>query len=303
MGDVRFDGKVAIVTGAGGGLGRTHALLLASRGCKVVVNDLGGAMDGTGSGSAMAEQVCNEIKEAGGEATPNFDGVDTYEGGQNIIKTAMDAYGKVDILINNAGILRDKSFMKMEEEDWDKVVLVHLKGAYNVTKAAWPIMRENKFGRIIMTTSAAGVFGNFGQTNYAAAKMGLVGFMNALKQEGMKYNITINTIAPVAGSRLTATVMPPDFLEKLKAEFVSPLVVWLSSEECTENGSIYSVGGGFFSRIAVVEGPGFTMPVSGPGMTIEDMRDNFDKINNMEGAQEFGSVTEEAARPMANLSS
>jgi len=205
MGEIRLDGKVAIVTGAGGGLGRTHALLLASRGAKVVVNDLGGATDGTGSGNTMAEQVCKEIKDAGGEAAPDFNSV---MDGEAVVKTAVDAFGTVDIVVNNAGILRDVSFLKQTDQDWNLVMDVHLNGTRNVTKAAFPIMREKKYGRIVMTTSAAGLYGNFGQTNYSAAKMGIAGIANTLKFEGTKYNIKVNTIAPIAGSRLTEQVMP-----------------------------------------------------------------------------------------------
>ena len=183
MSEVRFDGRVAIVTGAGGGLGRAHALLLASRGAKVVVNDLGGAHDGTGGGSAMADKVAEEIRTAGGEATPNYDGVDTAEGGEAIVKTALDAYGKVDILINNAGILRDRAFHNLTEEDWEKVLAVHLKGAFSVTQPAFRVMRQHQYGRIVFTTSAAGLYGNFGQTNYGSAKLALVGLMNTLKIE------------------------------------------------------------------------------------------------------------------------
>src|SRR4030042_1401986 len=244
MAEVRFDGRVAIITGAGGGLGRSHAMLLASRGAKLVINDLGGTVDGSGAGSSeMANKVVAEIKAGGGEAVADPHGVDTAEGAQAIVKTALDAFGKVDILINNAGILRDKSFMKMEEEDWDKVMAVHVKGAYNVTKAAFPVMRENNYGRIIMTTSAAGLYGNFGQTNYSSAKMALVGLMNTLKLERARYNILCNTIAPIAGTRMTASVMPPDMVEKLKPDFVSPVVVYACSEDCTDSGVIFVAGG------------------------------------------------------------
>jgi NAD(P)-dependent dehydrogenase (short-subunit alcohol dehydrogenase family) len=295
MAEVRFDGRVAIVTGSGGGLGRSHALLLASRGAKVVVNDLGGAFDGTGAGTSMADKVVEEIRSAGGEAVPNYSGVDTWEGGQAIVKTAVDAFGKVDILINNAGILRDKSFMKMEEEDIDKVFAVHLKGAFNVTKAAFPIMRENNYGRIVMTTSATGLYGNFGQANYGAAKLGLVGFMNTLKLEGARYNILVNTIAPIAGTRMTATVMPPDMVEKLKPDYVSPIVAYMCSEDCTDSGIIFVAGAGYFSRAVMVEGPGITLDAK-KGITIEDIRDRLADIKKLEGAQPFNQSNEEIAR-------
>src|SRR3990170_2329417 len=195
MSEVRFDSRVAIVTGAGGGLGRAHALLLASRGAKVLVNDLGGARDGTGAGTTMAEQVVQEIQAAGG-AAPDYNGADTTAGGEATVKTALDAYGKVDILINNAGILRDRAFHNLTEEDWEKVLAVHLKGAFCVTQPAFRVMRQNQYGRIVFTTSAAGLYGNFGQTNYSAAKLALVGMVNTLKIEGQKYNIRANTIAP-----------------------------------------------------------------------------------------------------------
>jgi len=300
MAEVRFDGRVAIVTGAGGGLGRTHALLLASRGAKVVVNDLGGAFDGTGAGTTMAEKVAEEIRSAGGEAVPNYDGVDTWQGGQAIVKTALDAFGKVDILINNAGILRDKSFMKMDEEDIDKVLSVHLKGAFNVTKAAFPVMRENNYGRIVMTTSATGLYGNFGQANYGAAKLGLVGFMNTLKIEGARYNILVNTIAPIAGTRMTATVMPPDMVDKLKPDYVSPIVAYMCSEECTDSGIVFVAGAGYFSRAVMVEGPGITLDAK-KGISIEDIRDRLEDIKKLEGAQPFNQSNEEIARLSAAL--
>jgi NAD(P)-dependent dehydrogenase (short-subunit alcohol dehydrogenase family) len=300
MAEVRFDGRVAIVTGAGGGLGRSHALLLASRGAKVVVNDLGGSIDGTGAGSMAADKVVEEIRAAGGEAVPNFDGVDTWEGGQAIVKTALDAFGKVDILINNAGILRDKSFMKMEEVDIDKVLAVHVKGAFNVTKAAFPVMRENNYGRIIMTTSAAGLYGNFGQTNYSAAKMALVGLMNTLKLEGARYNILCNTIAPIAGTRMTATIMPPEMVEKLKPDYVSPVVVYACSEECTDSGVIFVAGAGYFSRAMVIEGKGISLDAR-KGITIENIRDRLADIKNMEGATPFNQANEEIARLTAAM--
>lgn len=282
MADIRFDDRVAIVTGAGGGLGKAHALLLASRGAKVVVNDLGGAADGTGSDATPAQKVVDEIKAAGGEAVPDYNNV--LEG-DKIVKTATDNYGKVDILINNAGILRDVSFMKQTEEDWDKVLKVHLYGTWSVTKAAFPIMREQGYGRVVMTTSAAGLFGNFGQTNYSAAKMGIVGLANTLKLEGAKYDIRVNTIAPIAGSRLTETVMPPKLVEALKPEFVSPLVALLCSDQCPASGYIYAVGGGFFARVVIMQGGGEFLATDQP-VSPEDILAKHDKIAAMENVSE-----------------
>jgi len=282
MAEIRFDGKVAIVTGAGGGLGRSYALLLASRGAKVVVNDLGGATDGTGSGTTMAEQVCGEIKKAGGEAAPDYNSV---VDGDKIVKTALDSFGTVDIVVNNAGILRDVSFLKQTDQDWDLVYQVHLLGSRNVTKAAFPVMREKKYGRIVMTTSAAGLYGNFGQTNYSAAKMGIAGLANTLKFEGAKYNIKVNTIAPIAGSRLTAQVMPEKLIEALKPEFVAPLVAYLCSEECQETGFIYSVGGGYFSRVAYFEGEGVYLG-SDKDISIEDVQSKMAQVNDLNKAEE-----------------
>ncbi|MHC4487457.1 MAG: SDR family NAD(P)-dependent oxidoreductase, partial [Planctomycetota bacterium] len=241
--EIRFDERVAIVTGAGGGLGRVYALELAKRGAKVVVNDLGGARDGSGKGSkGPADQVVEEITSSGGRAVASYDSVISVEGGENIVKTALDAFGTVDILINNAGILRDKSFLKMEPENWKAVLDVHLNGAYNVSRPAFSVMKDKGYGRILMTTSAAGLYGNFGQTNYSAAKMGLVGLMNTLKLEGDKYDIKVNTIAPVATSRLTTDILPPDFLDKLKPELIAPLALFLVSEMCPVSGNIYNAG-------------------------------------------------------------
>ncbi len=285
---IDFDGRVAIITGAGGGLGREYALELAKRGAKIVVNDLGGARDGSGKGSkSPADKVVKEIQKLGGEAVANFDNVATVEGGENLVKTAIDAFGKVDIVINNAGILRDKSFLKMEPENWNAVMDVHLRGAYNVTRPAFKIMKENGFGRVIMTTSAAGLYGNFGQTNYSAAKMALVGFMNTLKIEGAKNDIKINTIAPVAASRLTEDIMPPDIFEKMKPDYVLPIVTYLCSAECETSGSIFNAGVGYFNRAAVMTGKGTQIGDKENLPTPEDIHANWDKINDMEGAQEL----------------
>ncbi|MFP4650393.1 MAG: SDR family NAD(P)-dependent oxidoreductase [Desulfobacterales bacterium] len=288
MAKIRFDGQVAVITGAGGGLGRAYALELAARGAKVVVNDLGPARDGTGVGStAPAQQVVEEIKAAGGEAVANYDNVATPEGGENIIRCAEDNYGRVDIVINNAGILRDRSFAKMEPEDWNAVLDVHLNGAFNVTRPAFRVMREQGYGRVIMTTSAAGLYGNFGQGNYSAAKMALVGMMNTLKLEGRKYNIMVNTIAPLAASRLTEDIMPQDMLDRMKPELVTPMIVYLSSPQCSETGEIFNAAMGCFSRAAVLTGPATRLGDGENPPTPEEVSENFSKINDMTDAKEM----------------
>lgn len=296
MTEIRYDDRVAIVTGAGGGLGRSHALLLASRGAKVVVNDLGGAIDGSGGGQSAADKVVGEIKAAGGEATANYNGVDTWEGAQAIVKTAIDAYGKVDIVVNNAGILRDISFHKMSMEDWDRVLQVHLSGTMNVTKAAWDNMRENRYGRVVNTTSAAGLYGNFGQTNYSAAKLGIVGLSRTLCHEGAKRNIKCNVIAPIAKSRMTETIMPPDVLAKLLPEYVSPVVGYLASEGCEESGNVYAVGGGYVSRVAIEEAPGVGIPHD--KISPEMVQENWGKINDLTNATAFGNAMDAAGQCM-----
>ncbi len=295
MSEVRFDDRVAVVTGAGGGLGRAHSMLLASRDAKVVVNDLGGARDGGGGSSNMADQVVEEIKAAGGEAVANYDGVDTSAGGENIIKTAVDAFGKVDIVIANAGILRDRAFHNLEEQDWDKIFAVHVKGSFNVIQPAFRLMRQQNYGRIIVTTSNAGLYGNFGQANYSSAKTALLGLASTLELEGAKYNIKANVIAPVAASRLTEDVMPPAVLEKLLPEFVSPAVAYLCSEECQVSGDIITAGGGYVGRAAIVESKGAVLP----GISIEAVRDNFDKIRDMTGAEEFSNAFDEVSKRLS----
>jgi len=300
--EIKFEGRVAVVTGAGAGLGKTYALELARRGAKVVVNDLGGARDGSGGSSAAADQVVEEIKAAGGEAAPNYDTVATPEGGQNIIKTAIDNFGKVDIVINNAGILRDKTFLKMEPESWDAVLNVHLRGSYCVTRAALPSMRENSYGRIVMTTSGAGMYGNFGQSNYAAAKMGLIGLMNVLKLEGAKYNILVNTIAPLAASRMTEDIMPPEFLEQIPPDFVTPMVVYLCSDKCTSSGNIYNAGTGVFSRAAIMTGPSILIGDGKTPPTAEEVLAKLGEIDSLEGAKTFGQLGEQVGDVMQAVS-
>jgi NAD(P)-dependent dehydrogenase (short-subunit alcohol dehydrogenase family) len=292
MAKIDFTGRVAIVTGAGAGLGRQYALELAKRGAKVVVNDLGGTRDGVGHDDAAANKVVEEIKALGGEAAPNYDNVATVQGGENIVKTAIDNFGKVDILINNAGILRDKSFTKMEEDNWDNVVGVHLRGAYCVTKPAYANMRENGYGRIVMTTSGAGLFGNFGQSNYAAAKMGLIGLTNVLKLEGAKYNVKTNVIVPVAASRLTEDVLPPQFFEKMKPDFIAPAVLYMCSEECQDSGMIINATLGYFSRTAIMTGPGV---IIGDGTVVpspEEFMEKWDSIKSLEDPKYFDQLGE-----------
>jgi NAD(P)-dependent dehydrogenase (short-subunit alcohol dehydrogenase family) len=292
MSKIDFTGRVAIVTGAGAGLGRLHAIELAKRGAKVVVNDLGGTRDGVGSGDAAANKIVDEIKALGGQAVPNYDNVATIKGGEGIVKSAIDAFGKVDILVNNAGILRDKSFTKMEEENWDAVIGVHLRGAYCVTKPAFEKMREQGYGRIVMTTSGAGLFGNFGQSNYAAAKMGLIGLTNVLKLEGAKYNIKINVLAPVAASRLTEDVLPPQLFDKMKPDFVTPMVLYMSSEQCQDSGMIINAAIGYFSRSAIVTGPGAKLSDGKNIPTPEEIMDSWGKIISLENPKYFNQLNE-----------
>lgn len=297
---VRLDGRVAVVTGAGGGLGRAHSLLLAKLGAKVVVNDLGGALDGTGSDATPAQKVVDEIKANGGEAVANYDSVSDFEGAQKIIQAAVDNFGKIDILVNNAGVLRDKSLMKMSVDDWNIVISVHLGGTFFCTKAAFPIMRENSYGRIISTASAAGLYGNFGQANYSAAKLGIAGLMNTVKLEGAKYNIKANTIVPTAGTRMTATVMPPEVVEKIKPEYVSPVVGYLASEQCELSGAIMVAGGGYYSRAAIVEGKGafFSEPEK---VTPDDIAAKLSEITNLEGAVPYDSAPAQTAYALSHL--
>ncbi len=290
-----FSGQVAVVTGAGAGLGRVYALELAKRGAKVVVNDLGAARDGTGpASSSAADRVVDEIRAAGGEAVADYNNVATREGGEAIIRSALDAFGTVDILINNAGILRDKSMVKMEPETWKAVIDVHLNGAYHVTRPAFKVMKEKGYGRIVMTTSAAGLYGNFGQTNYASAKMGLVGFMNTLKLEGEKYGIRVNTVAPLAASRLTEDVTPPELFVRMKPEYVAPIVLVLCSKQCPVNGRIYNAGMGFYNRAAIWTGTGVVLG-KGSVPSVEEIRDRMQAIASLKGATVYHQLNEQVA--------
>ncbi|WP_431901188.1 SDR family oxidoreductase [Nonomuraea sp. bgisy101] len=271
---LRFDGKVAIITGAGHGLGRSHALLLAERGARVVVNDLGGALDGTGASTGPAAEVVETIRKNGGEAVANTDNVATPEGAKAIVQSAVDAFGRVDIVVNNAGILRDKSFGKMTVEEFDAVLAVHVRGSYLVSQATYPYLKEQGYGRIVNTSSPAGLFGNFGQANYSTAKMGLVGLTKTLAIEGARSGIKANAIAPIAWTRMTEALLPAEFEAKFTAERVSALVAFLAHESCEASGEVFSVGGGKVARVFVAEGPGWKTDDLSP----EAIADNWDSI-------------------------
>lgn len=274
--------RVVVVTGAGGGLGRDYALTLAREGACVVVNDLGGARDGTGAGHNMADHVVAEIKEAGGRAVANYDSVADPDGAANIIKTAIDEFGKVDGVVSNAGILRDGTFHKMTFDNWDAVLQVHLYGGYNVVRAAWPHFREQSYGRVVVATSTSGLFGNFGQANYGAAKLGLVGMINTLAIEGAKYNIKANAIAPIAATRMTEDLLPPEALAKLKPEYVAPVVAYLCTEEAADTGSVFIAGGGKVQRVALFENAGanFESPPS-----VDDVAAQWSTIADLSAAK------------------
>ncbi len=288
---VGFEGDVAVITGAGGGLGRQHALLLAERGARIVVNDIGGSVDGTGTTTdGPAQQVVDEITALGGEAVADTHSVSDVAAADAIIQTAVDAFGRVDIVVNNAGILRDKAFHNMTGDLVDPVIDVHLKGAINVTRAAWQGMREQKHGRVIMTSSAAGLLGNFGQANYGAAKMGLVGLANVLAIEGARSGITVNTIAPVARTRMTEDLLGP-LADLVDPGLVSPLVVWLAHRDNPTTGHIYTVGGGRIARFYIGMTPGWTR--TDGQLTPEDVRDHFDEIEAIEGSTVPSSIADD----------
>ena len=277
-----YTGKVVIVTGAGGGLGRCHALEFARRGAKVVVNDLGGSVDGSGGSSEAADKVVEEIKAAGGEAMSNGSSVTDDAGVANMVSQTMDAYGRIDVLVNNAGVLRDKSFAKMEISDFDFVVDVHLFGTMKPTKAVWPIMKEQGYGRILVTSSSSGLYGNFGQSNYGAAKLGVVGFINTLKLEGQKDNIHVNALAPVAWTRMTSNLMPPEMEDALAPEQVTPAVVFMCSEQAP-TGKIICAGAGAYAAAQIVETRGLYL---GTAPTAEDVADNWEQISKLDDQAE-----------------
>ncbi len=301
MSEIRFDDRVAIITGAGGGLGRTYALELAKRGAKVVVNDLGGKADGTGKSSSMADTVVEEITGAGGTAVANYDSVATPDGGNAIVQTALDSFGTVDIVINNAGILRDRTFAKMTVEEIDLVLDVHLRGAFYVTQPAFQVMKERGYGRLIFTSSGAGVFGNFGQTNYGAAKMGLVGMMNVLAVEGAKYNIKCNAIAPTAKTRLTEDLLGP-MAEFVAPETVTPMVIYLVSEACDITHEIFSIGGGRFARAFIGVTPGW-FAGKGAVVSADDVAANIEQIRKTDGYTIPGNIGDELGLIMKAFSS
>jgi NAD(P)-dependent dehydrogenase (short-subunit alcohol dehydrogenase family) len=294
---VRFEDKVVIVTGAGGGLGRAHALLFASHGARVVVNDLGGSAHGEGANASAADKVVAEIVAAGGTAVANHDSVTD---GDKIVQNALDAFGRVDVLVNNAGILRDKTFAKMEDADWDLVYRVHVEGSYKVTHAAWPHLREQNYGRVIFTSSTSGIYGNFGQSNYGMAKMGLYGLTRTLALEGRKNNIMVNAIAPTGGTRMTEGLIPANIFEMLKPELISPLVVYLGSEQCKDSGGLFEVGGGWIGKVRWERslGAGFDPQA---GFSPDDVAAQWQTINDFTDAAHPRDNVEALKEMMANL--
>ena len=296
---ISFNDKVAIVTGAGGGLGRCHALEFAKRGAKVVVNDLGGSVDGTGGSSEAADKVVDEIKAMGGEAISNGSSVTDKAGVKKLVDDTMAAFGRVDILVNNAGVLRDKSFAKVTLDDFEFVVNVHMMGSVYCTKAVWPIMTEQNYGRIIMTSSSSGVFGNFGHSNYGAAKMGVVGLMNTLKIEGMKYNIKVNSLIPVAATRMTENLgMPDAVFDSLKPETVSPAVMFMASED-SPNGAMISAGAGVFASAEIVHSQGVAL--KGDELNADMLAEKWAEASNMDGGKSLKTVADHTAHIFKKL--
>ena len=297
MSEIRLDGRVAVVTGAGRGLGREHALLLGARGAQVVVNDLGGALDGEGGGATPAEQVVEEIRAAGGTAIADATDISTPEGAETIVRLATETWGRLDVVVNNAGILRDKSFAKMTPAEVDPVLRVHLGGTIWMSKAAWPVLVDQGYGRIVNTTSAAGIFGNFGQVNYAAAKAGIIGVTKTLAIEGARHGIRVNAIEPGARTRMTEDLLG-DLADSLDPSLVAPLVLWLSSEECEDSGEVYNVGGGRVARVVVAETPGHFSRSLSP----EEVREHWSEINDPDRAEVMTSFQQEMGVLLAMLS-
>ncbi|MDD1014341.1 SDR family oxidoreductase [Pseudomonas rubra] len=294
---IRLDDKVVIVTGAGGGLGRAHALLFARHGANVLVNDLGGSTHGEGASASAADRVVAQIREEGGTAVANHDSVSD---GQRIVEQALDSFGRVDVVINNAGILRDKTFHKMDDSDWEQVYQVHLEGAYKVTRAAWPYLREQNWGRVIFTASTSGIYGNFGQANYGAAKLGLYGLTRTLAIEGRKHGILVNAIAPTGGTRMTEGLIPPQVFEQLKPELVSPLVVYLGSADCQDSGGLYEVGGGWVGKVRWERSLGVGFDPR-EGFSAQDVAANWEQIGNFDNAVHPQDSLQALQQMMANL--
>jgi len=289
MSEISFEDRTVIVTGAGNGLGKAYAIELGNRGAKVVVNDLGGAVDGSGSGSTPADEVVNEIISNGGEAVANYDSVATKDGGESIVQSAIDNFGTVDAVINNAGILRDKSFAKLSEEELSLVIDVHLKGTFFVSQPAFTVMKEKNYGRIVNVASPSGLFGNFGQSNYGAAKMGIVGLTNVLAIEGAKYNIKVNVIAPTAYTRMTEALLPEDVGKLFGPELVTPMVTYLASEACEPSHEIFGVAAGRFARIGIITHKGYV----NTSASAEDIASNIDEIRTIvDGTYPFSNEDE-----------
>ena len=297
---ISFKDKVVIVTGSGNGLGRSHALQFAQRGAKIVVNDLGGAIDGSGGSSEAAEKVVDEIKQNGGEAIANGSSVTDKAGVKKLVEDTMAAFGRIDVLVNNAGVLRDKSFGKMALDDFEFVVDVHLMGSVYCTKAVWPIMVEQNYGRVVMTSSSSGVYGNFGQTNYGAAKLGVVGFMNSLKIEGQKYNIKVNSLIPVAATRMTESLMPKEVLEKLQPDVVSPAVLFMASEDAP-TGIMLSAGAGVYALAQIIQAPGVAL--TGNDANPDKIAERWNEISDMSEAKALFAGGEHSAEIFKKLTS
>ena len=293
---IRFDDQVVIVTGSGNGLGKSHALEFARRGARVVVNDLGGSLDGAGSSSEAAQAVVTEIQSAGGEAMANGANVTNYEEVARMVGDAIDRWGRVDVLVNNAGILRDKTFAKMELENFAAVVGVHLRGSVNCTKAVWNHMCEREYGRIVMTSSSSGIYGNFGQTNYGAAKMGVVGFMNVLALEGAKYNVKVNSLSPIAATRMTENILPENVLQMLDPAAVTPAVIFLASEDAPTR-QIVAAGAGVYARVVIQETPGVFLPPE--SRDAEHVAAAWEQIAATEGEVELQVGSEQTIKHMS----
>jgi NAD(P)-dependent dehydrogenase (short-subunit alcohol dehydrogenase family) len=297
---IRFDGRVAVITGAGGGLGRSHALMLAARGASVVVNDMGGALDGSGSTRSAADAVVETIVAAGGKACASYDSVSDPDGARRIIATAVERFGRLDILVNNAGILRDKTFAKMDLADFRAVMEVHLMGAVYCTHAAWPAMKAQNYGRIVMTTSGAGIWGSFGQSNYGAAKAALLGLMAVVKLEGVRNNILVNAVSPIAATRMTEALYPKDVLPRLKPEFVSAAVAFLASEQCTFSGHTISAGAGYYARSQMVESVGVIMDDAAPADP-DAVAAAYGRISDLSGAVALEAAPELVERAVGRF--